>query len=136
MSQDKKLYLSSMMYAYLLAFVVINPVVMVFEGKPLSAGLVFFGISLMVGVPVGISAYILGYPMFELLQKNINANYLASVFISGLCVALAVSGLGVVVLSIVFDLGLDGSINLVYLVLGSTMGVATLAAAIFWYRTK
>ena len=133
---DKSKYISSIIYMYLLIFLVVVPVLNFNDGNGLLYSLRFFVRTLVFAVPVAILAFTLGFYIFSHSIEMTEINYFLTVMVSFLLSIVACSFVASICMGIVFGVGfqdLDFTMVIMFIPIAI---VGSLSGLLYWYRTK
>ena len=135
-SKKRTKYMSSIVYGYLLVFAFILPLSGLVISGSIKSGIVFFPIALMFAIPVAVVAYGVGFPVFQLIQKLIKANYFIVVMIAGVASAVVCASLVITIFMLFNQNQMRELSNATLLFLLPTICVSAISSGIFWWRTK
>jgi len=137
---SRSLYVTSIVYGYFLTFLVAVPAIGLIITKGIdgvlsnTAGIFVF--SLIIAIPVIIIAAFIGFPIFKLIEKQIELGHFFNVMISGIGSAFSCAVILLAGCFLVMGVSLEEIGFIVFVFVPAVLGVALLSACILWWRTN
>ena len=130
---SRSLYVTSVVYGYLLVFLVVVPIAGLLIGGELKNAMSIF--TLLIAIPITILALFIGYPVFRYIIRKFGNISLIEILVSGISSAFVCTTMLIIIFLIITKSSIS-DIRFATFLLPPILGVSSISSIIYWLRTK